>query len=290
MPRRGFLNAPDRGRWASAGQSGPSAMRLLACAVSLAVTLHPAGAILRAAPPPEAGVSAPVESSSVDEAYEARLRELEEKVVNLKEKVFRSKTRLMLLKERLLNDVIAEARVVIRHKNDMGSAFKPLAAIYYLDGERIWFADPSSRVLETASELEVFNQNLAPGNHVLSVEMVYRGDSPLFAYLKDYEFKLRASYTFFAAKGKITAVRAMGYQKGDFTWDLRERPSISFDTSQTSYTASEAEKALESQGVPAGGGPAGTGPGRPDDATPANPPAPAGPSSGSAPGSSGAQP
>jgi hypothetical protein len=252
--RRGTLNAPDRGP--VPGGAGPDArphrwLRAVILAVALPFAVAPAAA---APPPAEADAGGAVVSSSVDEAYESRLRELEEKVVNLKEKVFRSKTRLMLLKERLLNDVIAEARVVVRHRNDMGSAFKPLAAIYYLDGERIWFADPSSRVLETAPELEVFNQNLAPGNHVLSVEMVYRGDSSLFAYLKDYEFKLRASYTFFAAKGKITAVRAIGFQRGDFTWDLRERPSINFDTNQTSYTASEAEKALEGQGVPSSGG------------------------------------
>lgn len=267
--RRGTLNAPDRGH----ARAPARLLRVAALAVLLVLAQPLLGPRAAAAPPPVEGETEPaVVSSSVDEAYEARLRELEEKVVNLKEKVFRSKTRLMLLKERLLNDVIAEARVVVRHRNDMGSAFLPLAAIYYLDGERIWFADPSSRVLESAPELEVFNQNLAPGNHVLSVEMVYRGDSSLFAYLKDYEFKLRASYTFFAAKGKITAVRAIGFQRGDFTWDLRERPSISFDTSQTSYTASEAEKALEGQ-APASGASESPSSGPP---TPPAPPAPSG--------------
>ncbi len=200
----------------------------------------------------------PPPAAAANEAYEFRLRELEEKVVSLKEKVFRSKTRLMLLKERLLNDVIAEAKVVVFHRNDMGANFQPVSALYYLDGEKIWFADESSKVLESKTELEVLNQNLAAGNHVLTVEMVYRGDSTLFAYLKDYEFKLRASYTFFATKGKITVVRAIGYQRGDITWDLRERPSLTFEIDQTSYTSSEAEKVLEQQGepaVPAGGTP-----------------------------------
>lgn len=204
-----------------------------------------------AADPEPAAAPSGVISAGANEAYEYRLLELEEKVVNLKEKVFRSKTRLMLLKERLLNDVIAEAKVVIFHRNDMGSNFEPVAALYYLDGEKIYFADASSKVLESPTELEVLNQNLAAGNHVLTVEMLYRGDSSIFAYLKDYEFKLRASYTFYATKGKITAVRAVGYQRGDVTWDLRERPSITFEIVQTSYTASEAEKVLEKQGEPA---------------------------------------
>lgn len=177
--------------------------------------------------------------SNGDVVHDYKLRELEEKVVNLKEKVFRSKTRLLLLKERLLNDVIAEAKVVIFHENDMGSSFKPVQVLYHLDGEKIYFQDDSSKILEEKSSLEIFNQNMVPGNHVLAVEMVYRGDSAVFAYLKDYLFKLRSSYTFYATKGKITTVRAIGYQKGDITYDLRERPSITFDVKQISYTAEQ---------------------------------------------------
>ena len=91
----------------------------------------------------------------------------------------------------------------------------------------------------SSSSLEIYNQTLTPGNHGLAVEMGYRGDSTVFAYLKDYEFKLRSSYTFYATKGKITTVRAIGYQKGDITYDLRERPSITFDVKQISYTVDQ---------------------------------------------------
>ncbi len=173
------------------------------------------------------------------DAYDYKLRELEEKVIGLKEKVFRSKTRLLLLKERILNDVIAEAKVVIFHENDMGSSLKPVQVLYHLDGEKVYFQDDSSDILEEQESIEIFNQNLVPGNHVLAVEMIYRGDSAVFAYLKDYLFKLRANYTFYATKGKITTVRAIGYQRGDITYDLRERPSITFDVKQVSYTKSE---------------------------------------------------
>ncbi len=178
------------------------------------------------------------------DAYDNKLRELEEKVIGLKEKVFRSKTRLLLLKERILNDVIAEAKVVIFHDNDMGASLVPVQVLYHLDGEKIYFQDDSSDILEEQDSIEIFNQNLVPGNHVLAVEMVYRGDSSVFAYLKDYLFKLRANYTFYATKGKITTVRAIGYQRGDITYDLRERPSITFDVKQVSYTKTEAGKTL----------------------------------------------
>lgn len=196
--------------------------------------------------------------AAADEVHDFKLRELEEKVVTLKEKVFRSKTRLLLLKERLLNDVIAEAKVVIFHENDMGSSFKPVSVLYHLDGEKIYYQDDSTKLLEDTATFEIFNQNLVPGNHVLSVEMVYRGDSSVFAYLKDYLFKLRASYTFYATKGKITTVRAIGFQKGDITYDLRERPSITFDVKQVSYTSDNAAPLTPGAPAPEAPAPEGT--------------------------------
>ncbi|MCC6620114.1 MAG: dihydrolipoamide acetyltransferase [Deltaproteobacteria bacterium] len=220
-------------------------------------------------------------AAPADDLHDFQLRELEEKVLGLKEKVFRAKTRLLLLKERLLNDVIAEAKVVIFHENDMGASFKPVQVLYHLDGEKIYFADDTSRLLEDQASIEIFNQNMVPGNHVLAVEMVYRGDSAVFAYLKDYLFKLRASYTFYATKGKITTVRAIGYQKGDITYDLRERPSITFDVKQVSYTNEELK-----QGAPPAPGaaqPPGGGPTAPVEPAPGSSPAPTSPPSSPSP-------
>jgi hypothetical protein len=193
--------------------------------------------------PPAADASAPaaesvpvVPSQTTEERYDLKLRELEEKVVTLKEKIFRSKTRLMLLKERILNDVIAEAKLVVKHHNDMGSSFKPLEVHYRLDGETLKLLDNATGNLDDDEPLEIFSGNVAPGNHSLSVEMVYQGDSIFFTYLKDYVFKLRASYTFFASKGKITSVTSTGFLKGDITYNITDRPSIKFKVDQKSYT------------------------------------------------------
>ena len=239
--------AASRPRWSVSRTRAAVVPGLAALALALAL---PAAA--QAAPPEStpAEVSSPPDGTGTSAAtpdgqdpsmpsgdsHDYKLRELEEKVIGLKEKVFRSKTRLLLLKERILNDVIAEAKVVIFHENDMGASLKPVQVLYHLDGEKIYFQDDSSKILDDQDSIEIFNQNLMPGNHVLAVEMVYRGDSAVFAYLKDYLFKLRANYTFYATKGKITTVRAIGYQRGDITYDLRERPSITFDVKQVSYT------------------------------------------------------
>ena len=192
-----------------------------------------------AASPAETPVLPP---ETADEHYDEKLRELEEKVVTLKEKIFRSKTRLLLLKERILNDVIAEAKLVVLHVNDMGGSFKPVKVHYRLDGESLKMMDNSNGALDDDEPVEIFAGNVGPGNHSLTVEMVYRGDSMIFTYLRDYLFKLRASYTFYATKGKVTSVQSIGFLKGDITYNLTDRPSIKFQVSQKSYRKEQEEK------------------------------------------------
>ncbi len=199
--------------------------------------------VMPKAAPAESAVPAP----TTEERYDIKLRELEEKVVSLKEKIFRSKTRLMLLKERILNDVIAEAKLIVEHQNDMGSSFKGVEVHYRLDGETLKLLDNATGNLDSDESLEIFSGNVAPGNHSLSVEMVYQGDSIFFTYLKDYVFKLRASYTFFATKGKITQVTSTGFLKGDITYNITDRPSIKFKVDQKSYTKDSVVKATESE-------------------------------------------
>jgi hypothetical protein len=219
---------------------------LLVLGISPAVAVAQSGAEAQPAPAAEEeAVTMP--PSTASEQYDAQLRELEEKVVTLKEKIFRSKTRLLLLKERILNDVIAEAKVVIHHVDDMGSSFRPIKVHYRLDGESLRMIDNTNGELDTDEPVEVFSGNVGPGNHSLTVEMVYRGDSMIFTYLRDYLFKLRASYTFYATKGKITTIRSSGFLKGDITYNLTDRPSIKFQVSQTSYRK-EQEQAVESSG------------------------------------------
>ncbi len=208
---------------------------------------EPGSAPANAGMPKAAPAASATPAPTTEERYDLKLRELEEKVVSLKEKIFRSKTRLMLLKERILNDVIAEAKLVVEHQNDMGSSFKPIEVHYRLDGETLKLLDNATGTLDTEDPIEIFSGNVAPGNHSLSVEMVYQGDSIFFTYLKDYVFKLRASYTFFATKGKITKLTSTGFLKGDITYNITDRPSIKFKVDQKSYTKDSVVKAAESQ-------------------------------------------
>src|SRR6478672_1351281 len=129
-------------------------------------------------PPPPSGAAATAGSNTV------RLRDLERRVDELKEQVFRSKARLNLLKETVLHGVIAGARAIIMHRNEMGSMYTPIRYTYALDGAEIFSRADDSGKLAEQKEFEVYNGAITPGNHTLSVQMVYQGNGyGLFSYL-----------------------------------------------------------------------------------------------------------
>lgn len=159
-----------------------------------------------------------------------KLRGLEERVNDLKERIFRSKARLILLRETVLNGVISGAKAVIVHRNEMGSSFSLEQVSYSLDGAPILNKTDQNGDLDDKEEIELFNGSIVPGNHNLSVYMLYRGNGyGVFSYLKGYTFKIKSSYAFTAEEGKVTTIRIVGYEKGGITTDLKDRPAVRYD-------------------------------------------------------------
>src|SRR5262249_28856060 len=77
--------------------------------------------------------------------------------------------------------------------------------------------------------IEILSGPIAPGNHTISVLIDYRGNGyGVFAYLKEYKFTVRSSYTFTAAEGKQTQVTVVGLEKGGITTQLKDRPAVEF--------------------------------------------------------------
>lgn len=176
----------------------------------------------------EAPKAAPADGA---EAYERKIGGLERRVGDLKEKVFRSKTRLAILKESVLSSTIAGAEARLVHRNEMGSSFKLEKVSYSLDGTPIRTIVDEDGSLDEQEEVEILTGPIVPGNHTLSVVMVYRGNGyGIFTYLRGYVFNLRSSHTFHAEEGKLVRVKAVGYEKGGMTTDLKDRPDIRFET------------------------------------------------------------
>jgi hypothetical protein len=166
-----------------------------------------------------------------DEAFQTRVKTLEEKVVDLKEKIYRTKARLLLLQETVLGgDLSSGARAVLVHKNDMGGSFALDSVAYALDGAPILTRTDKDGDLSKRPEFEIFNGRIVPGQHQIAVRLIYRGKGfGVFSYLEGYKFTVSSSYTFSAEPGKVTMVKVVGYERGGLTTDLKDRPAVRYD-------------------------------------------------------------
>jgi len=174
--------------------------------------------------------AAPEASDDMDAGtYAVRLRDLEQRINELKEQIFRSKARLSLLAETVLQGVVAGAQAIIVHENRMSSSFRLVKAVYALDGAPIFNRADEEGSLGEREEFDVYNGSIVPGEHTLTVNLEYRGHGyGIFSYLKGYRFKVRSNYSFSAPEGRAVTLRVVGYEKGGPTAPLEERPAIRY--------------------------------------------------------------
>jgi hypothetical protein len=176
-------------------------------------------------------------------AYNVKLRDLERKVNELKEQVFRSKARLNLLKETVLHGNVGGARSAIVFKNEMGSMYVPIKYTFALDGTEIFSKSDDTGKLGEQKEIEIYNGSITPGNHTLSVQLIFQGNAyGVFAYLKGYKFTARSSHSFTATEGKQLQLKVVGYEKGNaVTTDPKDRPAVDFREAVTDESGKAAK-------------------------------------------------
>jgi hypothetical protein len=170
--------------------------------------------------------------------YSVRLRDLEHNVNELKEQIFRSKARLSLLAETVLQGVVAGAQAHVVHENKMGNSYRLVKVVYALDGAPILNKADEEGELGDRDQFDVYNGSIVPGEHTLTVQLEYRGHGyGIFSYLKGYRFKVTSSHAFTAGEGKATTIRVVGYEKGGPTAPLEERPAVRYVERVDSPTA-----------------------------------------------------
>lgn len=196
-----------------------------------------------AAPDADSPPAAEPPAAEGDVPVNVRLRRLEQKVQSLKERAWRSKARVGMLKEAVLGGGVG-ARATVVHKNKMGRAFRLVKLVYAIDGTQVYSRADETGKLDDAEEIDIISGPLSPGQHTLSVLMVYRGSGfGPFKYLKKYKYTVRSSHTFTAVEGKATRVDVVGYEKGGATTQLRDRPAVDFRVSSGDYSETQnAEK------------------------------------------------
>ena len=161
--------------------------------------------------------------------YAVRLRDLEQRINELKEQIFRSKARLSLLAETVLEGVVGGGQAVIVHENRMSDSYKLVRVVYALDGAPIFTKADEEGTLGEQGEFEVYNGSIVPGEHTLTVNLEYRGHGyGVFSYLRSYRFKVRSTYSFTVPEGRIATLHVVGFEKGGATTPLEERPAVRY--------------------------------------------------------------
>jgi hypothetical protein len=198
--------------------------------------------------------------------YVVRLRDLEQRIDELKEQIRRSHTRLSLLSDTILSGGVGGARAEIAFKNDISNAFRLTGAVFVLDGVVQYNKqdDSEAGILASQKEIPIFSGSIPPGDHSLQVVLHLHGYGyGVFSYLRSYKFDVRSSHTFTVTEGKTVGLEVIAWEKGDVTTPLEQRPAIRF-----------------TENMKSGGGPAaGESPATPAAAAPAS--TPAAPASGS---------
>jgi len=159
--------------------------------------------------------------------YTVKLRDLEQRINQLKDRVFKSKARLSLLAETVLSGVVGGSQAIISHTNNMSGSYRLIRMVYALDGAPIFTRADDEGILIEAKEMDIYHGSIVPGEHTLTVNLEYRGHGyGVFSYLKGYRFKVRTSHTFTAHEGKTLHLRVTGFERGGPTEAYEERPSI----------------------------------------------------------------
>jgi len=161
--------------------------------------------------------------------YAVRLRDLEQRIDELKEQIRRSHTRLSLLTDTILSGGVAGSRADIQFQNDMSNAFRLTRALFVLDGAVQYNKSDDSGALAEQALIPIFSGSIPPGDHTLQVLVQLQGNGyGVFSYLKGYKFEVRSSHSFMAVEGKTLTVQVVAYEKGGVTTALEERPAVRY--------------------------------------------------------------
>jgi hypothetical protein len=232
----------------------PTTLKAPKAAASAAATAAaaPASGSASAAPPPSPAPTAPVTPPVVTvdmnakppdqgmngATYSVRLRDLEQRVDELKDQIRRSHTRLALLSDTIVGGGAAGSRAEVEFANEMSNAFELIRALFVIDGQVQYNRQDDSGALADQKEIPIFTGTMPPGDHTIQVALTFQGNGyGVFSYLRGYKFEVKSSHSFTAVEGKSLSVTATAFEKGGVTTPLEQRPTIEWHEKVLPLTA-----------------------------------------------------
>ena len=232
--------AATTGQKAAAAASAPAASAASSAQASPAVASPAPGASAG----PSAKATGAVGPAGVDGAtYAVRLRDLEQRIAELKEQIRRSHTRLSLLTDTVLAGGVSGSRSELQFQNEMSNAFTLVRALFVLDGAVQYNKSDDSGALAEQTQIPIYSGSVPPGDHTLQVLLQFQGNGyGVFSYLKGYHFDVRSSHSFTAVEGKTINLQVIAFEKGGVTVPLEQRPAVRYAEKITAGTAQPGAK------------------------------------------------
>ncbi len=251
-------NAQPKPKPATAGTATPSATD------SAAASPDPNAAPLPSLATPAPAVSVDMNAKAPDAmtggTYAVRLRDLEQRVDDLKDQIRRSHTRLALLSDTILGGGTAGSRAEVAFHNEMSGAFLLTRALFVMDGQIQYNRQDESGALADQKEIPVFTGSVPPGDHTIQVSLTFQGNGfGVFSYLRGYKFEVKSSHSFTALEGKMLSVTATSFEKGGATTPLEQRPTVEWNEKIQPLSASATSPSSKNNGGVAGAASAGGG-------------------------------
>ena len=188
------------------------------------------------------GASGASEENAVMTAalLDKQLHEVSTSLDTLKEDTFATKSRLLLLREEVLQRAVSGARVQLRYEDEMGGQYDLTQVYYAIDRETV-FSGTGEGLKKLDGEL-IYDRMLAPGAHQLSVVYVYKGRPwGVFRYMTDYTFRVESGYDFVVDEGKSAELIVVATEQGNAFTAYEERPNIKFKYQQYDLVAGSKE-------------------------------------------------
>ncbi len=190
---------------------------------------------------PSAAPKAPSNRGQPDGGtFAVRLRDLEQRIDELKEQIRRSHTRLSLLSDAILSGGLGGARADITVLNELSDVFRLEKLLVLLDGAVQYNKSDEGGVLAEQERIPVFTGSIPPGDHTVQVLVKLRGHGyGVFSYLRGYHFEIKDTHSFTITEGKAIDLDIIVFEEGGMTTPVEERPKVRYSERVQSITETE---------------------------------------------------
>jgi hypothetical protein len=190
--------------------------------------LMPAGAFAQSETPAVSTSTA----SMMKTDHRALLDELNAKISEMEAKIVRTSEGVNVLKDAVLEGIVARARGKIVHVNQMRGKFNLAKATYTLDGGIIYDKDDVDGSLSNQEEVVLFDGPITPGEHEIKVSLLFKvGSVGPFTYAEGYKFKVESRYVLKTIDNRYNELRIVSHDKGeaDVSKQTSDRIGVRYD-------------------------------------------------------------